>query len=96
MSDVPPGAWTYTIGAGPESADTWFGNTLGWYDTPLRGNYASYAFLHEIGHSVGLKHGNEIAVQNCEVYEYDGSQVVDSDLDRGDSRVTQPIVVCGD
>ncbi|MET0745688.1 MAG: M10 family metallopeptidase [Microvirga sp.] len=60
MSDVPPGAWTYTIGAGPESADTWFGNTIGWYDAPVRGNYAYYAFLHEIGHSLGLKHGNEI------------------------------------
>ena len=59
MSDVPPGAWTYTIGTGPESADTWFGNTIGWYDAPVRGNYAYYAFLHEIGHSLGLKHGNE-------------------------------------
>jgi serralysin len=59
MSDVPNPAWTYTIDDGAEGGDIWFGNSSGWYDSPTPGTYAFWAFLHEIGHALGLKHGHE-------------------------------------
>jgi len=59
QSDAPSPAWTYLPGATSEGGDTWFGNSSGWFDTPVRGNYAFYAFLHEMLHGLGLKHGNE-------------------------------------
>ena len=59
MSDTPEPAWAYTINDGAEGGDVWFGNTSGWYDHPIRGNHAFWAFLHEIGHTLGLKHGHE-------------------------------------
>jgi serralysin len=59
MSDEPASAWTYELDGSQESGDTWYGNSIGWYDAPVRGNYAFYTSLHEIGHSLGLKHGND-------------------------------------
>jgi serralysin len=59
MSDAPGSAWTYTPDGGEEGGDSWFGNSGGWYDVPVPGNYAFYTFLHEIVHAVGLKHGHE-------------------------------------
>jgi serralysin len=59
MSDAPESAWTYELDGSQESGDTWYGNSIGWYDAPVRGNYAFYTTLHEIGHSLGLKHGND-------------------------------------
>jgi len=58
-SEVPSPAWSYLPGNTPEGGDTWFGYSDGLFDAPVRGNYAYYAFLHEILHAVGLKHGNE-------------------------------------
>ena len=60
MSDRPTPAWTYIPGTTEEGGDTWFGNSSQWYDAPVRGNYAFYAFLHEMGHAVGLKHGDDV------------------------------------
>jgi Ca2+-binding RTX toxin-like protein len=59
MSDTPQPAWAYTIEDGAEGGDAWFGNSNGWYDQPIRGNQAFWAFLHEICHTLGLKHGHE-------------------------------------
>ena len=58
-SDAPSPAWSYLPGNTPEGGDTWMGNSSGLFDNPVRGNYAYYAFVHEILHAVGLKHGNE-------------------------------------
>ncbi|MFC4175022.1 M10 family metallopeptidase [Microvirga sp. GCM10011540] len=58
-SDTPGSAWTYTPDGSHEGGDTWFGNSVGWYDAPVPGDYAFYTFLHEIAHAVGLKHGHE-------------------------------------
>ena len=58
-SDAPSPAWSYLPGNTEEGGDTWFGNSNGLFDAPVRGNYAYYAFIHEILHAVGLKHGNE-------------------------------------
>jgi serralysin len=59
LSDAPDPAWSYLPGTKQEGGDSWFGNNSGWFDTPVRGNYAFYAFLHEVLHALGLKHGNE-------------------------------------
>jgi Ca2+-binding RTX toxin-like protein len=61
MSDAPGSAWTYTPDGSQESGDSWFGNSGGWYDAPVPGNYAFYTIMHEIVHGVGLKHGHEAA-----------------------------------
>lgn len=58
-SDEPVPAWTYLPGDADEAGDSWFGNSSGWFDDPVQGNYAYYVFMHEILHSIGLKHGNE-------------------------------------
>src|SRR5215218_11286642 len=56
MSDVPPTAWSYYPSPDPEGGDAWFNNSTRWYDAPVKGNYAYLTFIHEIGHSLGLKH----------------------------------------
>lgn len=58
-SDEPEAAWSYEPGEAEEAGDSWFGNSSGWFDDPVQGDYAYYVFLHEILHAIGLKHGNE-------------------------------------
>ncbi|MGO4385964.1 M10 family metallopeptidase [Microvirga sp. 2YAF29] len=58
-SDEPEAAWTYLPGDYAEAGDSWFGNSSGWFDDPVQGDYAYYVFMHEILHAIGLKHGNE-------------------------------------
>ncbi|WP_457090941.1 M10 family metallopeptidase [Microvirga sp. P5_D2] len=58
-SDEPEAAWTYLPGQAEEAGDSWFGNSIGWFDEPVQGEYAYYVFMHEILHAIGLKHGNE-------------------------------------
>lgn len=43
----------------PAGGDAWFRTTGGQYNTPVVGSYAYQTVLHEIGHSLGLKHGHE-------------------------------------
>lgn len=62
QSSVPASAWAYYPDRNAEGGDAWFGNTRGYYDDPARGSYAWHAFLHELGHSVGLKHGHDHGV----------------------------------
>lgn len=58
-SDAPPTGWSYLPDPADEGGDTWFGNSNGLFDDPAPGNYDFYGFIHEILHSIGLKHGNE-------------------------------------
>lgn len=74
MSDAPPSAWTYTPADYQEAGDTWFGTANGWYDAPRSGNYGFYTFLHELGHAVGLKHGNETGVYGALPYAHDSME----------------------
>jgi serralysin len=60
MSDLPSTAWSYYPWPSAEGGDAWFNNSTGWYDDPVKGNYAYLTFIHEIGHSLGLKHPHEI------------------------------------
>lgn len=59
-SDVPRTAWGYYPSTTEVGGDTWFNNSRNMYDAPVRGNYAWLTMLHEIGHTMGLKHPHEV------------------------------------
>lgn len=63
-SNLPPTAATYFPGTYAKAGDVWFGqayDALSYadYRTPAPGNYAYMTVIHELGHALGLKHGNE-------------------------------------
>ena len=63
-SSAPPTSYAYYAGNSPKSGDVWFGQAYDGvsyadYRTPAPGNYAYMTMIHELGHSLGLKHGNE-------------------------------------
>jgi serralysin len=61
-SDSPSTAWAYYPSTGDWGGDVWThksGNAGLTYDNPVKGNYAYHTFLHETGHALGLKHGQE-------------------------------------
>ena len=60
-SDKPGTAWAYYPSTAAEGGDAWFNNTTGYYDNPVIGTYAYSAFLHELGHSLGLKHPQDVS-----------------------------------
>ena len=55
----------YTTGFGyyphtsAEGGDAWFGNSSNYFNNPAKGNYAYFTIIHEIGHTLGLKHAFE-------------------------------------
>ncbi|GLQ11239.1 serralysin [Devosia yakushimensis] len=63
VADFPA---NYATGQIDDNGDVWFGNaydyTDGDYRFPVAGNYAWHTHLHEIGHAMGLKHGQENSV----------------------------------
>lgn len=59
QSGAPPSAWAYYPDPTEYGGDSWFGNSTNWYDSPVRGGYGFYTFMHEIAHALGLKHGND-------------------------------------
>lgn len=63
-SSEPATSETYTPGVAVQSGDVWFGQAFDGSPTldlrnPVRGNYAYFTIAHELGHALGLKHGNE-------------------------------------
>lgn len=63
-SSLPGTAYAYYPYNGPQGSDVWFGNrydgTAADYRQVKIGNYAYHTLLHELGHSLGLKHGHEL------------------------------------
>ena len=59
QTDTASTAYAYLPQSVPEGGDAWFNNSTGAYDRPVKGNYAYITFLHEIGHTLGLKHGHD-------------------------------------
>jgi hypothetical protein len=58
-SDAASTAFGYYPNTSAAGGDVWFNNSKNYYDAPVRGNYAWLTMLHEIGHSLGLKHPHE-------------------------------------
>lgn len=58
MSEVPETAFAYFPSRfSTEAGDAWFNPQD--YNSPDIGNYAFHTFGHELGHTLGLKHGHE-------------------------------------
>jgi Ca2+-binding RTX toxin-like protein len=49
-------AYAFYPGMSQSAGDAWLGPSIA---NPVAGNYAWYGVLHELGHSLGLKHGHE-------------------------------------
>jgi len=54
-SSYPSTSYAYLPGPFSRDGDIWFGNIRN--TEPTKGSYAYSTFLHEIGHAIGLKHG---------------------------------------
>ena len=54
-SATPSTSYAYFPGIFSRDGDVWFGNIRN--DPTLKGSYAFSTYLHEIGHALGLKHG---------------------------------------
>ncbi len=80
-SNDPGTAYAYYPDDSIYGGDSFFGNFYDPYPvaslkTPVAGNYAWYTYLHEMGHSLGLKHSQELGgVANVAVpFDYDNSE----------------------
>jgi Ca2+-binding RTX toxin-like protein len=61
-SDAPGTAWAYYPDVSDYGGDVWAhktGTYGAYYDSPTIGSYGYATFLHETGHALGLKHGQE-------------------------------------
>ncbi len=59
QSNRPTSALAYLPDDHAKAGDVWLGREPGYFDAPELGGYAWHAFLHEMGHAAGLKHGHE-------------------------------------
>lgn len=59
MSSSPSTAWGYYPATAESGGDVWMNKVD--YNNPVYGNYAWLSFMHETGHALGLKHGQQAA-----------------------------------
>src|SRR5258705_10963834 len=69
-SSLPETAWGYYPSSAAEGGDAWFGNSSN-YNNPVKGNYAYLTFLHELGHALGLKHGQDTSTYGAMTVPHD-------------------------
>lgn len=62
MSGTAETGWTYTLDEAGAGGDAWFNSSSGRYHAPVIGSFAFWTFLHEIAHTLGLKHAHEDTV----------------------------------
>ena len=55
-SDKYGTAFGYYPSTSAAGGDAWFNNSSNYYDNPAKGNYGGLTIIHEIGHTLGLKH----------------------------------------
>jgi serralysin len=70
-SALPDSAWAYTPGTHAAAGDVWYGPSA---RTPVAGNYAWHATLHELGHALGLKHPHESGLFGTVPYAWDAME----------------------
>ncbi len=68
QSDAPSTAWAYYPSTSNAGGDVWFSDNYG-IPSPKPGNYAWHTMLHELGHALGLKHGQETSGYGALPYE---------------------------
>ena len=52
-------AFGYYPNTAAVGGDAWFGHSSNYFNSPAKGNYAWFTIIHEIGHTLGLKHPHE-------------------------------------
>lgn len=72
LSDDPATAYAYYPFSNPVGGDAFWDTAS--FDSPQPGNYQYYTFLHEIGHSLGLKHGHEGGGAGAVPFEMDSME----------------------
>src|SRR4029079_8590452 len=59
-TDAVSTAYSYFPNSGAVGGDAWFNNSKHYYDNPLPGNYAYSILMHETGHTLALKHPQDV------------------------------------
>ena len=72
-SNEPSTSWAYYPSTDAYGGDVWFGTSNN-ISTAEAGNYEWYTVLHETGHALGLKHGNETDTYGALPYDYDSME----------------------
>ncbi|KAA2241186.1 M10 family metallopeptidase, partial [Salinarimonas soli] len=65
-----PTAYAYYPSNDPRGGDVWFGTSYN-YTNPRVGSYEYATMIHELGHSLGLKHGHELGGVSNVAVPYD-------------------------
>ncbi|KAF0227766.1 MAG: hypothetical protein FD175_2472 [Beijerinckiaceae bacterium] len=58
-NEADPTAYAYYPADSTTGGDIWYGNSYASYKNPVKGQYAWATTIHELGHSLGLKHGHQ-------------------------------------
>jgi serralysin len=74
MSGAAETGWTYTLDEVGAAGDAWFNSSSGRYHAPVIGNFAFWTFLHEIAHTLGLKHAHEDVVFGRAPVDFDSME----------------------